>query len=65
MVADCWMAKGQSSGVIVLSYFEIAWLSIDHAAAQSVSFERSKRPFCYAALTPLNMSFWFLLSIAF
>jgi hypothetical protein len=60
MVAACWMAKGQSSGVIVLSHFEIAWLSIDRAVAQSVPCDRSTRPFCHCELTPLKFIFCFL-----
>jgi hypothetical protein len=61
MAAACWMVKGQSSGVIVVSHFEIAWLSFDCAAAQSVPFDHSTRPFCHWALTPLKFNFCFFL----
>jgi hypothetical protein len=47
MVAACCMVKGQSSGVIVLSHFEIAWLSTDRAAVHIVPFDRSKKLFCH------------------
>jgi hypothetical protein len=36
IVAECCMAKGHSSAVIVLFYLEIAWFSIECAAAHSV-----------------------------
>jgi hypothetical protein len=59
------MAKGHSSAVIFLSHIEIAWFSIERAAAHSVPFERSTRSFCHWAFTPLKLRYWFLLSIAF
>jgi hypothetical protein len=65
MVAACCMAKFLSSGVIVLSHFEIAWFSIERAAAHSVLFDLSTSPFCHCVFTPLKLSFWFLLSVYF
>jgi hypothetical protein len=59
------MAKGHSSDVIVLSHLEMAWFSIECAAARSVPFECSTRPFCHWAFTPLKLRCCFLLSIAF
>jgi hypothetical protein len=49
------MAKGHSSAVIVLSHFEIAWFSIDRAAAHCVPLDLSARPFCPCAFTPLKL----------
>jgi hypothetical protein len=59
------MAKGHSSAVMVLSRFEIAWFSIDRAAAHSVPFDLSIRTFCHCVFRPLKISRWFLLSMAF
>jgi hypothetical protein len=64
IVATCCMAKGHSSAVIVLSHLEMAWFSVERAAAHSVPFERQLGHF-FTGLTPLKLSCWFLLSIAF
>jgi hypothetical protein len=59
IAAACCMAKGHSSAVIVLSHYEIAWFSIDRAAAPSVPFDLSPSPFYHCVFTPLKLSRWF------
>jgi hypothetical protein len=50
---------------MMFSHLDIAWFSMDLAAAHNVPLECSTRPFCPCAFTPLKLMFCHFASISF